>query len=123
MALGQIFSRVLRFSLVNFIPPLLHYTEKHKKSIFFITGLHNEPEGCGASVACAAGSFAKKNMSCCYMKYTKSVYTFCAPMSVMKLRSAQSADPVVANTSQAQLNVTVIFSYVHEDKIANIRIT
>ena len=69
------------------------------------------------------GPSPKKNMSCCYMKYTKSVHRFCAPMSVMKLRSAQSADLVVANTSQAQLNVTVIFSYVHEDKIANIRIT
>ena len=28
MALGQVFPRVLRFSLVNFIPPLLHYKEK-----------------------------------------------------------------------------------------------
>jgi hypothetical protein len=28
VALGQIFPRVLRFSPVNFIPPVLHYTEK-----------------------------------------------------------------------------------------------
>ena len=27
VALGQVFSRVLRFSTVNFIPSVLHYTE------------------------------------------------------------------------------------------------
>jgi hypothetical protein len=49
VALGQVFPRVLRFSPVNFIPPVLHYLEKIKKklnSIFifvFITGLHNKP--------------------------------------------------------------------------------
>jgi hypothetical protein len=46
--------RVLRFSPVNFIPPVLHYKEKRKKLIIFITGLHNKPSGCGASVASAA---------------------------------------------------------------------
>jgi hypothetical protein len=30
---------------------------KTKKLIIFITGLHNKPEGCGASVASAAGPF------------------------------------------------------------------
>jgi hypothetical protein len=30
-ALGQVFSRVLRFSPVSFIPPVLHYKEKRKK--------------------------------------------------------------------------------------------
>jgi hypothetical protein len=49
--------RVLRFSPVNFIPPVLHYTEKRKKLTIFITGLHNKPQGCGASVASAAGLF------------------------------------------------------------------
>jgi hypothetical protein len=28
VALGQVFPRVLRFSPVNFIPPVLHYMEK-----------------------------------------------------------------------------------------------
>jgi hypothetical protein len=28
VALGQVFPRVLRFSPVNFIPPVLHYLEK-----------------------------------------------------------------------------------------------
>jgi hypothetical protein len=36
---------------------VLHYTEKRKKYIIFITGLHSEPQGCGASVASAAGPF------------------------------------------------------------------
>jgi hypothetical protein len=59
VALGQVFPRVLRFSPVNFIPPVLHYYEKHKKIIIFIfiTGLHSKPQGCGASVASAAGPF------------------------------------------------------------------
>jgi hypothetical protein len=30
VALGQVFPRVLRFSPVNFIPPVLHYYEKDK---------------------------------------------------------------------------------------------
>jgi hypothetical protein len=39
VALGQVFPRVLRFSPVNFIPPVLHYKEKRKKEIItFITG-------------------------------------------------------------------------------------
>jgi hypothetical protein len=61
--LGQVFRRVLRFSPVNFIPPVLYYTQKRKKKlIIFITGLHNKPQGCGASVASAAGPFnTKKN--------------------------------------------------------------
>jgi hypothetical protein len=59
---GTGLSRVLRFSPVNFIPPVLHYLEKRKKKklIIFITGLHNKPQGCGASVASAAGPFTTK---------------------------------------------------------------
>jgi hypothetical protein len=60
VALGQVFfPQYFGFSLVNFIPPVLHYTEKRKKKLIFITGLHNKPEGCGASVASAAGLFTK----------------------------------------------------------------
>jgi hypothetical protein len=33
---------------------------KAKNLIIFITGLHNKPQGCGASVATAAGPFTKK---------------------------------------------------------------
>jgi hypothetical protein len=51
VAMGQVFTRVLRFSPVIFIPPVLHYTENLKKLIIIIiTGLHNKPQGCGASV-------------------------------------------------------------------------
>jgi hypothetical protein len=59
VALGQVLPRVLLFSPVNLIPPVIHYLEKQKKTIF-ITGLHNKPQGCGASVASAAGPFKKK---------------------------------------------------------------
>jgi hypothetical protein len=34
----------------------------NKKLIIFITGLHNKPQGCGASVASAAGPFTKKRL-------------------------------------------------------------
>jgi hypothetical protein len=62
VALGQVFPRVLWFSPVNFIPPVLNYTEKQKKhlTIIFITGLHNKSQGCCESVASAAGPFTKK---------------------------------------------------------------
>jgi hypothetical protein len=60
VALGQVFPRVLRFIPVNFIPPVLHYKEKRRKTIIFITGLLNKPQGCGASVAPAAGPFTTK---------------------------------------------------------------
>ena len=61
VALGQVFPRVLRFSPVNFIPLVLHCTEQRKKKlIVFITVLHNKPQGCGASVASAAGLFTAR---------------------------------------------------------------
>jgi hypothetical protein len=34
VALGQVFARVLRFSSVSFVPPVLHYTEKQKTNHF-----------------------------------------------------------------------------------------
>jgi hypothetical protein len=42
VALGQVFLRALRFSPVNFIPPVLHYWAKDKKIIIiiFIIGFH-----------------------------------------------------------------------------------
>jgi hypothetical protein len=55
MALGPGFLRILWFSPASFIPPSLHYMENEEKLITFITGLHNKPQGCGASVASAAG--------------------------------------------------------------------
>jgi hypothetical protein len=57
VALGQVFARVLQFFPVNFIPSVLHYLEKRKKLIIFITGLHNKSQGCGASVASSVGPF------------------------------------------------------------------
>jgi hypothetical protein len=57
---GTGFSPSCGFSPVNFIPPVLHYQEKRKKLIIFITGLHNKPQ---ASVSSAAGPFHhKKNL-------------------------------------------------------------
>jgi hypothetical protein len=72
VALGQVFLRVLRFSPVSFIPPVLRYTEKLRKLIVFITGLHNKPQGCGASVASAAGAFHHTLKSPSFEVFTKS---------------------------------------------------
>jgi hypothetical protein len=56
VALGEVFPRVLRFFPVNFISPVLHYTEKRKKLIIFITALHNKPSRlrCFCSICCGA---------------------------------------------------------------------
>jgi hypothetical protein len=63
VALGQVFPQVLRFFPVNFIPLVLQLHGRTKKLIIFITGLHNKPQGCGASVASAAGPFTKKTVA------------------------------------------------------------
>jgi hypothetical protein len=38
---------------------------KTKKKTIFITGLHNKPQGCGASVASAAGPFTTQKILSC----------------------------------------------------------
>jgi hypothetical protein len=68
VAQGQVVPRVLRFPPVNVIPqfhstgaPLLGKMKKLIIRLFiFITGLHNKPQGCDASVASAAGPFSRK---------------------------------------------------------------
>ena len=62
VTLGQVFSRS------TFVFPCqfhstgapLHGKTGEKKLIVFITGLHNKPQDCGASVACAVGPFTTK---------------------------------------------------------------
>jgi hypothetical protein len=57
----RFFPQVLRFFPCQFHStgaPLLGKMKKKKIVLFiFITGLHNKPEDCGASVASAAGPF------------------------------------------------------------------
>jgi hypothetical protein len=65
---GIDFTHSIRFSPVNFIPPVLNYKEKRKTLIIFITGLHSKPQGCGASVASAAGLFTIKEKTSKSMK-------------------------------------------------------
>jgi hypothetical protein len=48
VALGQVYLGVLRFSPDNFIPPLLHYTEKRKE-------LSLSSQGCTISLKVAVG--------------------------------------------------------------------
>jgi hypothetical protein len=76
VALGQVFS-----PSTSVFPCQFHFTgaplhgKMKKKLIFiFITGLHNKPDGCGASVASAAGSFLKKNIYI-YIYMLKNLHT------------------------------------------------
>jgi hypothetical protein len=65
VALGQVFppsASVFPCQFHATVAPLLGKTKKNKL-IFFITGLHNKPQGCGASVASAAGSLKKAPQS------------------------------------------------------------
>jgi hypothetical protein len=55
VALGRGFPRVLRFSPVNFIPPVPHYKEKQKKLLSSSQDCTVSLQGYGASVASAAG--------------------------------------------------------------------
>jgi hypothetical protein len=54
VTLGQVFPRSISLHRCSIT------REKTKKLIVFITGLHNKPQGCGASVASAAGLFTTK---------------------------------------------------------------
>jgi hypothetical protein len=47
VALGQVFPRVLRFSPVNFIPPVLHFLEKRKNLSSFPS---SSSQGCTISL-------------------------------------------------------------------------
>jgi hypothetical protein len=61
VALGQVSPPVVRFSPRPFHSigvPLLGKTKK--KQTIFLAGLHNKSQGCGASVASAAGPFTTK---------------------------------------------------------------
>ena len=63
VALGQVFPEYFGFPLsISFHQCSI--TWKNENLIIFlfifITGLHNKPKGCGASVASAAGPFSKK---------------------------------------------------------------
>jgi hypothetical protein len=67
----RFFLRVLRFFPVSFIPPALHYLEKQKKLITFLTWLHGKPSGGGASLASAAGPSTMKKIQR-KIRYSKS---------------------------------------------------
>jgi hypothetical protein len=62
VALGQVFPRVLRIFSCLFHSTGAPFLGKGQKItiITFIIGLHNKPQGCGASVASAAGPFTTK---------------------------------------------------------------
>jgi hypothetical protein len=57
VALGQVFSPSTLVFPCQFHSTGAPLLEKTKNLIIFITGLHNKPQGCGVSVASAAGPF------------------------------------------------------------------
>jgi hypothetical protein len=63
LALGQVFSpstSVFPCQFHSTGAPLLGKGQKIIIIVTFITGLHKKPQGCGASVASAAGPFTTK---------------------------------------------------------------
>jgi hypothetical protein len=63
VALGQISPQYFGFPLsISFHWCSITWKNEKKKLIIFITGLHNKPQGCGASVASAAGPFTTKKL-------------------------------------------------------------
>jgi hypothetical protein len=62
VALGQVFTRVFGFPLSVPFHRCSITRKNEKKSVIFIIGLHNKPQGCGASVASAAGAFITKQV-------------------------------------------------------------
>jgi hypothetical protein len=59
VALRRVFPQVPRFPLSISFHRCSITRKNEKKLIIIITGLHNKPQGCGASVASAAGPFTK----------------------------------------------------------------
>jgi hypothetical protein len=60
VALGQVFSPSTSVSPFQFHSTGAPLLGKTKKLIVFFTGLHNKPQGCGASVVSAEGPFTTK---------------------------------------------------------------
>jgi hypothetical protein len=56
---GRFFPEYFGFSLSISFHRCSTIQKNEKTLIIFITGLHNKPQGCGASVASAAGPFTK----------------------------------------------------------------
>jgi hypothetical protein len=67
VALGQVFPPSTSVSPCRFHStgaPLLGKGQKILIIVTFITGLHKKPQGCGTSVASAAGPFTTKKKNC-----------------------------------------------------------
>jgi hypothetical protein len=60
VALGQIFPEYFGFPQSISFHRCSVTRKNEKQLIIFIKGLHNKPQGCGASVACAVGPFIIK---------------------------------------------------------------
>jgi hypothetical protein len=100
----RFFPEYFGFSPVNFIPLVLHYTEKRgKELIIFITGLHNKLQGCGAPVASAAGPFITRRTYYC---------TSCVQLSRIKKFITKLIAPTFKNS-------TIVLG-THEDLICGL---
>ena len=80
---GQVFPLVLRFSPVNSIPPVLHYKKQRKNYSSTSQGLHNKPQGCGASVASAAGPFKEREREKKDILIQPMLSFLCTPIDLM----------------------------------------
>jgi hypothetical protein len=92
VALELVFLRVLRFFPCQFHStgaPLLG--KGQKIIIIFITGLHKKPQGCGASVASAAGSFTTKKETKIRLTTESLVHSWSALSPTLSFRSVRQA--------------------------------
>jgi hypothetical protein len=100
-ALEQVFPRVVRFPLSISFHRCSITRKNKKKLITFITGLHNKPQGCGASIPSAAGPFTKKKTLVIKLKLK---FTFTPVYPLRQIR------PRLASTCYLNLHVG---SYLH----------
>jgi hypothetical protein len=89
VALGQIFPRVLWFSHCQFHSTSAPLLGKPKKLTIFIIGLHNKPQGCGASVASATGPFTKKIIEIKETFYSQYIFSP-TNLTVLKIKTKEA---------------------------------
>jgi hypothetical protein len=80
VALGQVFTpstSVFSCQFHSTGAPLLGKGQKKNTIIIVITGLHKKPQGCGTTLASAAGPFStkKKHVHTFYKLFVKDVYS------------------------------------------------
>jgi hypothetical protein len=81
---------------------------KNKKKLIFITGLHNKPQGCGATVASAAGPFTKKSRITQNLRDASPRYVACVNKNTPTGKMLKLA-PIISNFEQEIFETVPLF--------------